>query len=144
MEGVALNDRFNCLFELCDKELATVAENEHLERGASGEAWKWRRHLRAWEEEQLRECSASLNSIILQDDITVEVAVESSHFKILHCQQCLQTSSQHINADDTNVSLNVNIFVWSLLLHRLLTNNNFVGVGGCASGELSTMCGVMW
>jgi len=49
--------------------MTTVAEMEHLGWGGSGEVWKWRRPLRVWEKEKLRECRACLNSIILQDDV---------------------------------------------------------------------------
>ncbi|PNX61064.1 helicase-like protein, partial [Trifolium pratense] len=35
--------------------------------GADGEAWVWRRRLRAWEEESLRECQLLLLDISLQD-----------------------------------------------------------------------------
>jgi hypothetical protein len=41
MEGVALKDRFNHLFELSDNKMAMVAEMEHLGWGESGESWKW-------------------------------------------------------------------------------------------------------
>jgi hypothetical protein len=34
-----------------------------------GGAWLWRRSLRAWEEEQLRECSHLLSNLVLQPQI---------------------------------------------------------------------------
>lgn len=81
---------------------------EHLEWGESGEAWKWRRPLRAWEEEQLRECSACLNSIILQDDITDMWRWNlhtSKSYTVNNAYNLLQQSStNHINVDDIHVS----------------------------------------
>ncbi|PNX90796.1 hypothetical protein L195_g046923, partial [Trifolium pratense] len=35
--------------------------------GVNGEAWEWRRRLRAWEEEMLGECQSLLLDIFLQD-----------------------------------------------------------------------------
>jgi hypothetical protein len=35
-----------------------------------GGTWMWRRHLLAWEEECVRECSVFLDNVVLQDDIT--------------------------------------------------------------------------
>ncbi|KEH33869.1 hypothetical protein MTR_3g053110 [Medicago truncatula] len=66
MEDVALKVMFSLIFELSDNKMATVAEMEHFRWGEIGEAWKWCRPLRAWEEDQLRECSTCLNS--KQDD----------------------------------------------------------------------------
>ncbi|RHN67143.1 hypothetical protein MtrunA17_Chr3g0099541 [Medicago truncatula] len=66
MEDVALKVMFSHIFELSDNKMATVAEMEHFRWGEIGEAWKWCRPLRAWEEDQLRECSTCLNS--KQDD----------------------------------------------------------------------------
>jgi len=65
MEGVALIDRFSRLVELSDNKMVTVVETEHLGWGESGDAWRWCMPLRAWEEEETRECSVFLNSIIL-------------------------------------------------------------------------------
>ncbi|PNX90647.1 DNA-directed RNA polymerase, partial [Trifolium pratense] len=47
--------RFGRLFELASNKSCTVAEMFALGWGADGEAWEWRRQLRAWEEELLGE-----------------------------------------------------------------------------------------
>ncbi|PNX58735.1 receptor-like protein kinase ANXUR2, partial [Trifolium pratense] len=41
-----------------------------LRCGSGGEAWEWRRQLRAWEEEMLGECQAFLLTISLQDHVS--------------------------------------------------------------------------
>jgi len=46
-----------------------VEDMERLGWGEGGNAWGWRRHLMAWEEESVRECSALLNNVILQENI---------------------------------------------------------------------------
>lgn len=132
MEDVALKVMFSRIFELSANKMATVAEMEHFRWGEIGEAWKWCRPLRAWEEDQLRECSTYLNSIILQDDVTnrwrwnvhtTESYIVNNAYNFLQ-----QTSSQYINEDDfhvfwhKDVPTKVNIFVWRLLLNRLPTN----------------------
>ncbi|GAU11889.1 hypothetical protein TSUD_195120 [Trifolium subterraneum] len=54
--GTPLCERFERLFDLAEVKSATVAEMFALGWGAGGESWVWRRPLRGWEEEELREC----------------------------------------------------------------------------------------
>jgi len=107
MEDVALKVMFSRIFELSGNKMATVAEMERLGWGENGETWKWCRPLWAWEEEQLRECSACLNFIILQDDVTGRwqwnVHITKSYTAINAYNFLQQTSSQHINEDDFHV-----------------------------------------
>jgi len=109
MEGVTLKDRFNHIFEFSDNKMATVAEIVRLGWGESGETWKWRRPLRAWEEEKSGEYSACLNSIILQDDVTDMWRWNlhtSKSYNVSNVYNFLQqTTTQHINQDDFHVFL---------------------------------------
>ncbi|PNX76937.1 cysteine-rich receptor-like protein kinase, partial [Trifolium pratense] len=59
-------ERFGRLFDLAETKQCTVAELSSLGWGIDGEAWVWRRPLRAWEEELLRECQILLSNISLQ------------------------------------------------------------------------------
>jgi hypothetical protein len=56
VDGTALCERFERLFDLAETKLRTVAEMSLLGLGAEGEAWVWRRQLRGWEEDDLRQC----------------------------------------------------------------------------------------
>ncbi|PNX58434.1 DNA-directed RNA polymerase, partial [Trifolium pratense] len=67
LDGSSLRERFGRLFELAETKSRTVAEMFHLGWGADGEAWEWRRQLRAWEEEMLGEYQSLLFDIFLQD-----------------------------------------------------------------------------
>ncbi|MCH85740.1 YIPF1-like protein, partial [Trifolium medium] len=48
-----LCERFGRLFDFAETKSCSVAEMFSLGWGADGEAWVWRRQLRAWEEEML-------------------------------------------------------------------------------------------
>ncbi|CAJ2643991.1 unnamed protein product [Trifolium pratense] len=67
LDGISLRERFGRLFVLAETKSCSVAEMFALGWGADGEAWVWRRRLRAWEEELLRECQFLLLDISLQD-----------------------------------------------------------------------------
>ncbi|MCI49249.1 YIPF1-like protein, partial [Trifolium medium] len=54
------------LFDLAEIKLRTVAEMFSLGWGEDGEAWVWRRQLKAWEEEMLGECQSLLLNLSLQ------------------------------------------------------------------------------
>jgi hypothetical protein len=56
VDGTALCERFERLFDLAETKLRTVAEMSLLGLGAEGEAWVLRRQLRGWEEDDLRQC----------------------------------------------------------------------------------------
>lgn len=66
VDGVTLHSCFNRLFDLSENKFVTVSEMFHLGRDVNGEAWKWRRRLFVWEEDQVRECKALVFSTILR------------------------------------------------------------------------------
>jgi hypothetical protein len=59
--------QFGRLYDLAETKQRTVAEMSLLGWGSEGEAWVWRRQLRGWEEEELRECQSLLLTRLLQD-----------------------------------------------------------------------------
>jgi len=63
---VPLRTRFSRLFDLTTNKLCTVADMCALGWEVGGEAWSWRRSLRAWEEELVVECSHLVNNVVLQ------------------------------------------------------------------------------
>ncbi|PNX60369.1 kinesin-like protein, partial [Trifolium pratense] len=63
VDEIPLCQRFGRLFELAETKSRTVAEMFALGWGEGGEAWEWRRQLRAWEEEMLGECQSLLLNI---------------------------------------------------------------------------------
>jgi hypothetical protein len=60
LDGMILKSSFSCLFDLTNNKMAIVTEMCSLEWGEGGEAWKWRRQLLTWEEDQVRECCVIL------------------------------------------------------------------------------------
>ena len=70
IDGVMLKNTFRRFFDLSINKMATVAEMYALGWEEKGDAWRWRRRLLAWEEEQVRECSDLMTNIILQSDIS--------------------------------------------------------------------------
>jgi hypothetical protein len=65
LEGGLLKSVFSRLIDLADNKMVLVAEMSILGWREDDEAWKWRRRLLAWEEEQLREFCVLLNNIVL-------------------------------------------------------------------------------
>jgi len=64
--------RFRRLFDLAENKLMTVAQMYDLGWDIRAGAWRWRRRLRAWEEELLEECKLLLLTVVLQvndDDV---------------------------------------------------------------------------
>jgi len=66
IDGLVLKNSFSRLFDLATNKMTTVAEMYSFGWGVEGEAWQWRRHLLAWEEERVRECCDILSNIVLQ------------------------------------------------------------------------------
>jgi len=62
--GVPLGVRFSRIFELAENGRVSVAEMSQLGREEGGEAWRWRRRLFAWEEENVWECISLLSNFI--------------------------------------------------------------------------------
>ncbi|GAU11399.1 hypothetical protein TSUD_343900 [Trifolium subterraneum] len=67
LDGTPLSERFGRLFDLAVNKSVSVADMFRSGWGVGGEAWVWRRLLRAWEEEMLGECQTLLLTISLQD-----------------------------------------------------------------------------
>ncbi|KAK2356228.1 hypothetical protein QL285_093578 [Trifolium repens] len=67
VDGIPLCERFGRLFALAETKRCTMAEMFSLGWGADGTTWVWRRQLRGWEEEELRECQSLLLTLSLQD-----------------------------------------------------------------------------
>lgn len=65
--GVPLRDKYSMLFDMAVRRGSTVAEMATLGWEVGGGAWVWRRCLLAWEEEEVRKCSALLSNIVLQE-----------------------------------------------------------------------------
>ncbi|CAJ2652040.1 unnamed protein product [Trifolium pratense] len=66
VDETPLCERFGRLFALSETKLRTVAEMFSMGWGMDGATWVWRRQLRAWEEDMLRECQFLLANISLQ------------------------------------------------------------------------------
>jgi hypothetical protein len=67
VEGGPLSEQFGRLYDLAETKQRTVAEMSMLGWGSEGGGWGWRRQLRGWEEEELRECQSLLLTRLLQD-----------------------------------------------------------------------------
>ena len=69
MGEVPLKLKFPRLYELAINMMCSVAEAKWGIDAVGGGGRVWRRHLFAWEEESVRECSILLSNTILQDNI---------------------------------------------------------------------------
>ncbi|CAJ2637850.1 unnamed protein product [Trifolium pratense] len=142
--------RFGRLFELAETKSRTVAEMFALGWGEGGEAWVWRRQLRAWEEELLGECQSLLLNIFLQahsvdrwqwrPDLDTGYSVRGAYQ--------LLTSHVTVSMDEADnliwhpqVPLKVSIFAWRLLRDRLPTKVNLVTRGVLSSTAHSCVFG---
>ncbi|CAJ2653733.1 unnamed protein product [Trifolium pratense] len=153
LDGIPMRERFGRLFSLAETKSRTVAEMFALGWGADGEAWVWRRRLRAWEEELLRECQLLLLDISLQDqtldrwqwspdpDAGYTVA---GGYQILTHQVYVALHDAENLIWHRQVPLKVSIFAWRLLRDRLPTRANLVIRGVLASTADSCVfgCGV--
>ncbi|GAU40452.1 hypothetical protein TSUD_374620 [Trifolium subterraneum] len=109
---IPLCERFGRLFELAETKLCTAAEMCSLGWGVDGEAWVWRRQMRACEEELLRECytvQGAYHLLTFHDPATMDDAEKL----IWHSQ----------------VPSKVSILAWRLLRNRLSTKANIVARG---------------
>ncbi|CAJ2657271.1 unnamed protein product [Trifolium pratense] len=110
--------------------------------GAGGEAWVWRRRLRAWEEEMLGECQSLLLTISLQnhvsdrwqwqydldDDYTVRGA-----YQLLTTQDAVTLDATSGLIWHRQVPLKVSICVW-----RLLRDSTFVALWSLVSSWIGS------
>ncbi|CAJ2637778.1 unnamed protein product [Trifolium pratense] len=120
----------------------SVAEMFALGWGADGEAWEWRRRLRAWEEEWLRECQFLLLDISLQDqtldrwqwspDPDTGYTVAGGYQILTHQVHAALHDAENL-IWHPQVPLKVSIFAWRLLRDRLPTRANLVTRGVLSS-----------
>ncbi|KAK2433359.1 hypothetical protein QL285_018637 [Trifolium repens] len=152
VEGVSLRERFARLYDLAETKQRTVAEMSMSGWGAEGGGWVWRRQLRGWEEEELRECQSLLLTRVLQDhspdrwqwqpDLDMGYTVRGAYL--------LLTSQEQVTVDDAvrlvwhpQVPLKVSIFAWRLQQDRLPTRANLAtrGILPTASQLCVSGCG---
>ncbi|KAK2441001.1 hypothetical protein QL285_012349 [Trifolium repens] len=138
MDGIPLCERFGRLFDLAVTKQCMVAEMFSLGWGADGEAWVWRRQLREWEEEELRECQSLLLTFSLQDQLSDRWQWQpdpDSGYTVRGAYHLLtsQVPAPMEGADSLiwhpQVPLKVSIFAWRLLRDRLPTKTNLVSRG---------------
>ncbi|CAJ2670867.1 unnamed protein product [Trifolium pratense] len=142
LDEISLRERFGRLFALAETKSCSVAEMFAFGWGTDGEAWVWRRRLRAWEEELLRECQLFLLDISLQDqtsdrwqwspdpDTGYTVA---GGYQILTHQASVALHDAENLIWHPQVPLKVSIFAWRLLRDRLPTRANLVSRGVLSS-----------
>ncbi|GAU44688.1 hypothetical protein TSUD_183460 [Trifolium subterraneum] len=109
-----------------------------LEVGAVREAWVWRRPLRVWEEEMLRECQALLLTVSMQDHSTDswqwQPELDSGYivrgaYQILTDQVVAPLDVAEGLIWHPQVPLKVSILAWRLLRNRLPTKSNLITRG---------------
>jgi len=105
------------LYELSDNKLVTVTKMNSLGWGVGCEAWIWGRRLFAWEEDQVKECSEMLHSILLQDCMTNKWVWQ------LHLSKGYSMGSA-FHYWLKIVSLKVNLFTWQFLLSHIPTKGS--------------------
>jgi len=69
VSGLPLGVRFSRLFELAENRWISVEDMSQLGWGEGGDAWKWKRRLFVWEEENVRECISLLHNIVLHANV---------------------------------------------------------------------------
>jgi len=69
LDRAPLRLQFNRLYELLVQKECLVEDMSRMGWGEEGYGWMWRRRLLTWEEESVRECSALLHNVILQENI---------------------------------------------------------------------------
>ncbi|GAU49924.1 hypothetical protein TSUD_180420 [Trifolium subterraneum] len=150
VDGTPLCERFGRLFELTEAKPCSVAEMALLGWGVSGEAWEWRRQLRAWEEEMLRECQTLLLNITLQIQTSDRWQWQPGPDEGYYVRGAYQllTTQDSVTLDvaagliwHSQIPLKVSIFVWRLLRDRLPTKANLVTRGILSSEAQQCMSG---
>lgn len=107
--------------------------------GMRGEAWRWRRRLWAWEEEELlEECRLLLHDVSLQTSVSNvwQWLPDPSWgysvrgvYDMLTSKESPQMQNDLELIQHKQVSLKVTIFAWRLLRDRLPTKSNFPNRG---------------
>ena len=133
--GAPLRVQFPRLFDLAENRGVTVREMASRGRGVGGGAWEWRRHLLAWEEDSVMECSTLLSNVVLQDSILdrwrwLLDPVNGYSVKGTYQYLTMPDSAQETGLFDAawlkQVPLKVSVFVWRLLRSRLSTKDNLI------------------
>jgi len=149
--GVPVGIKFPRLFEFSMNRECSVEEMAWLGWEEGGRVWVWWRRLLAWEEESVRECTALLNNIVLQDHIHDRwkwLLDPIQGYSVCGIYQFLTFADEPvdrgrvINVRHKQVSSKVSMFAWRLLRDRIpaklnlvrrcvvQTNDNLC-VGGC-------------
>ncbi|GAU31811.1 hypothetical protein TSUD_58120 [Trifolium subterraneum] len=123
VDGTPLSEWFERLFDLAVYKSVSVADMFLLGWEVGGDAWVWRRPLRAWEEEMLGECQTLLLTISLQ-----------AHSSDKWLWQ------PNLDGGYT-VPLKVSILAWRLLRDRLPTKANLTSRGILTVGDLHCVSG---
>ncbi|CAJ2674496.1 unnamed protein product [Trifolium pratense] len=127
-------ERFGRLLDLAENKSASVAEMFVRGWGTGGEAWVWRRQLRAWEE-LLGECQSLLLTISLQDHVSDRWQWQPDPddgytvrgaYQLLTAQAAVTLDAAAWLIWHSQVPLKVSIFAWRLLRDRLPTKANLV------------------
>jgi len=114
--------------------------------GGRGGAWVWRRRLLAWEEESVREYSALLHNIILQEQVHDKWRwlLDPIHgYLVRGVYRFLTTSDEPVVRDivddvwHKHIPSKVSLFVWRLLRNRLPTKENLARRSILPSTELA-------
>ncbi|GAU10440.1 hypothetical protein TSUD_422840, partial [Trifolium subterraneum] len=133
VDEIPLREWFGRLFELAETKSRSVAEMFSLVWGVDGEAWQWRRQLRAWEKELLRECQILLSNLSVQvqspdrwqwqPDPVIGYTVRGA-YQLLTAQDSVTMDDAEKLIWHPQVPLKVSIFAWRLLRDRLPTKAN--------------------
>jgi len=135
LDGAPLKLQFSRLYELSVHKECSVEDMARLGWGEGGLAWGWRARLMAWEEDSVRECSALLANVILQEHIrdSCRWLLDLIHGYSVGGTYCFLISTKELMVDgDYNdvwhklVPAKVSIFAWHLLQNRILTRDNLV------------------
>ncbi|GAU25874.1 hypothetical protein TSUD_164150 [Trifolium subterraneum] len=170
VDGTPLSEWFGRLFDLAANKSVYVADVFQSGWGVGGEAWVWRRQLRAWEEEMLGECQSLLLTISLQahssDRWIWQPDLDRGYtvcgvYQLLTDQIVVPLDAATVLIWHPQVPLKVSILAWRLLRDRLPTKVNLTSrgilplgdshcVSGCGSVESahrvlarSALCGLL-
>ena len=153
--GAPLRLQFSRLYELSVHKECLVEDMSRLGWEEGGNVWGWRRRMLAWEEESVRECSALLNNVILQDNIqdSWKWLLDPLHgysvrgtYRFLTSGDDLVVGGANNNVCHKLVPSKVSLFAWRVLQNKILTRLNLVRshvlqpndnlcVGGCGTIE---------
>jgi hypothetical protein len=135
LDGAPLKLQFSRLYELSVYKEYSVEDMARLGWSEGGLAWGWRRRLMAWEEESVRECSALLANVILQEHIHDywRWLLDPTHgYSVGGAYSFLTSVEEPMVVGDYNdvwhklVPAKVSIFAWRLLQNRISTRDNLI------------------